>query len=156
MSVSGLFSNREGYTKNDVTGNRVDDRESVFGRGKFLWTPNDRNEIEFTTYAERSRDGGFALGFVDSLRSNSHHIAVDFEGDVDRDILSNSITWRHFGDTVDVTSISSFVSWDIDETSDFDFTPIDGVRRFTNESQDYFYQEIRVGSKGGKPRQPRG
>jgi iron complex outermembrane receptor protein len=151
LSLSGLYSERDGYTSNDITGNRLDDRRSTFGRAKLLWTPDDRNEFQFTTYAERSRDGAFALGFLDAIRSRPHHIAVDFEGAGDRDILSNALTWEHFGDTVEVTSISSYVDWDIDETTDFDFTPIDGIRRTTSESQDYFYQELRLASPVDAP-----
>jgi iron complex outermembrane receptor protein len=151
VTLSGLYSERDGYTKNDVTGNRVDDRRSTFGRGKLLFTPDDRNEFQFITYHERSRDGGFALGFLDRIRDRDHHIAVDFEGDADRDIASYALTWTHEADAFEVTSVSSYVDWDIDEQSDFDFSPIDGIRRTTEESQDYFYQEVRLASPDDAP-----
>ena len=151
ISVSGMYSERDGYTTNTVTGNRVDDRRSTFGRVKILFTPDDRNEIEYTIYNERSRDGGFALGFLTTLQTQPHTISEDFEGKADRDILSNSLTWNHHGENVDFVSISSYVDWDIDEESDVDFTPIDGIRRFTKESQEYFYQEFRISSASDKP-----
>lgn len=155
ISLSGLYSKRDGYTKNDFTGNRVNDRRSTFGRGKIVFTPDDRNVFEFTIYSERSRDGGFGLGFLDGFSSaiddRAHHISVDFEGRVDRDILSNALTWNYYGDDVEFTSISSYVDWDISEQSDFDFTEFDSVRRFTDASEDYFYQELRLSSPENAP-----
>lgn len=146
ISLSGMYSERDGYTTNTFTGNRVDDRRSTFGRAKILFTPDDRNDIEYTIYNERSRDGGFALGLLTTLQTQSHTISEDFEGKADRDILSNSLTWNHRGENVDFVSISSFVDWDIDEESDVDFSVVDGIRRETKESQEYFYQEFRVSS----------
>ena len=151
ISLSGMYSERDGYTTNTFTGNRVDDRRSTFGRAKILFTPDDRNEIEYTIYNERSRDGGFALGLLTTLQSQPHTISEDFEGKADRDILSNSLTWNHHGENVDFVSISSFVDWDIDEESDVDFSVVDGIRRETKESQDYFYQEFRISSASDKP-----
>ncbi len=151
ISLSGMYSEREGYTTNTTTGNDLDSRRSTFGRAKVMYTPDDRNTFEYTIYSERSRDGGFVLGFVDQLRAKSHHIAIDFEGDADRDILSNSLTWTHEGDDVDIVSVTSFVDWDISESSDFDFSAFDSVRRFTDASQEYFYQELRVASPADEP-----
>ena len=151
ISVSGLSSERDGYSTNTITGNRVDDRRSIFGRGKILFTPDDRNVFEFISYSERSRDGGFALGLLTTLESQPHTLSEDFEGKADRDILSNSLTWTHKGENVDFVSISSFVDWDIAEESDVDFSAIDGIRRITTESQEYFYQEIRFSSPDDKP-----
>ena len=153
ISLSGLYSERDGYTKNDFTGNRVDERRSTFGRGSILFTPDDRNDFRYTIYAERSRDGGFVLSDLAGLKSDPHHINQDFEGKADRDIVSNSFTWEHSGESVDITSISSYVDWDISEESDFDFSAFDAVRRFTDESQEYFYQELRIASAADSPLQ---
>ena len=146
LSVSGLFSSRDGYTTNTFTGNTVDDREAWFGRAQLLLTPDDRNEIRIGVYGERARDGGFALGDVSSLRNRSHRITSDFEGVVERDLVAPSVTWTHSGDSVEFTSITSFQDWDVLETADFDFSPIDGVRRRTSEDQQYFYEELRFAS----------
>lgn len=151
VSLSGEWTSRDGYTTNAVTGNKVDDRESTFGRGKILWSPDEHNDIEFTTYGERSRDGGFGLGFLPAIRADANTIAEDFEGRTNRNIWSNALTWTHRGDAIDITSISSYVDWKVDETSDFDFSPIDGVRRATKENEEYFYQELRVSSPEDAP-----
>ena len=88
----------------------------------------------------------FPGGASSAIDDRPHHSSVDFEGDVDRDIWSNALTWNYYGEDVQFTSISSYVDWDISEQSDFDFTEFDSVRRFTDESEEYFYQELRLSS----------
>lgn len=148
MSASGSYERRDGYTDNTFTGNDVDSRESTFGRAQLLWEPDERNSVRFVIYGEGTRDGGFVLSDVAGLRSNAFRISQDFEGQTNRDILAGSLVWNHYGDDFEFTSITSAQGWEIDETADFDFSQIDGVRRFTDESEDYGYQEFRVQSAG--------
>ncbi|MHC5002980.1 MAG: TonB-dependent receptor [Planctomycetota bacterium] len=151
IGLSGLYSKRDGYTINSFTGNDVDDRESFFGRGQLLWTPDDQNEFRFVLYGEESRDGGFVLSDLDGLHDRPHRIFQDFEGVSERDILSTSLTWNHYGEAVDFTSITAYVDWDILETSDFDFSAADAVRRRTEEDQDSISQEFRLASSEDAP-----
>jgi len=141
-----LSTRRDGYTKNDFTGNDVDDREAFFGRGSLLFEPTQDSELALGVFGERSRDGGFALSELEGLRDRPHRINQDFEGLSDRDVLSPSAVYRTHGSDYDFTSVSAYQHWDVLETSDFDFSPIDGVRRKTEEDQGYFYQELRVGT----------
>lgn len=141
-----LNSAREGYTENDFTGNRVDDRDAFFGRGRVLWNPSEESELDFSLFGERARDGGFVLSELDGLRANPHHINQDFEGLANRDVLNPALVYRLLGDELDFTSVTSFERWDVFETSDFDFSPIDGVQRRTKEDQRYLYQELRLGT----------
>jgi iron complex outermembrane receptor protein len=144
--VAVSFSERDGFTENDFTGNTVDDREAFFGRARLLWNPTESSELDFTVFGERARDGGFVLSELDGLRADSHHINQDFEGLADRDVVNPALVWRAFGDEVDFTSVSSWQSWDVLEISDFDFSTIDGVRRRSEEEQSYLYQEFRLGT----------
>jgi iron complex outermembrane receptor protein len=137
---------RDGYTKNDFTGNDVDSRDDWFGRGQALWAPDEENDVRFVVHGERARDGGFVLSELNGLRARPHHINQDFEGDVDRDVAAGTVTWNHRGTGSVLTSITSLTGSDIDETADFDFSPIDGVRRFTDENQTWLYQEVRLAS----------
>jgi iron complex outermembrane receptor protein len=152
MSVDASYEKRDGYTDNLATGNDVGYRESTFARMQFLWAPDDNNSIRFSFYGEGTRDGGFVLSNVGDqpgqpgLRSNPFQINQDFEGRADRDILAGSIVWNRYGENVDFVSITSAQMWDIDEASDSDFSQLDAVRRFTNEEEEYAYQEFRLQS----------
>lgn len=150
MSFSGLHAQRDGYTVNNFTGNDVDYRESFFGRGQILWTPSEQSEFRLTFFGETSDDGGFVLSELNRLRRDPHRINQDYEGVADRDLFGTALTWNYFGEDIDFVSISAFQDWEVFETSDFDFSPIDGIRRRTEESQSYFSQEFRVSSSADR------
>ncbi len=145
-SLSLLHSERDGFTTNRATGNDVDSRESLFGRAQVVFRPTEDSELRVSLYAERADDGGFVLAPLDGLRRNPFTIDQDFEGTVERDVTAPAITFTQFGDSFDFTSITAYTDWDVTETSDFDFTRIDGVRRRTTEDQSFFYQELRLNS----------
>lgn len=153
-NVGLLASARDGYTKNAVTGNRVDDREDLFGRSRVVFTPAEDSELELAFFGERARDGGFALNFLDGpdgLRERPHRIRQDFEGLTHRDVLQPSAVWRTHGDDYDFTSITAWQRQDVLELSDFDFSAIDGVRRRSEDQQRYVYEELRVGTSPDAP-----
>lgn len=143
LTVDVLHSKREGYSENIITGNDIDSRESTFGRANLYLTPGENSQLRLGIYSERSRDGGFALAPLSALELNPHEVFYDFEGVTERDVVAPSVLYEWFGDSGTFTSVSSYTDWDILETSDFDFTPIDGIRRTTTEDQQYFYQELR-------------
>ena len=143
---SALYSKRDGYTKNDFTGNRVDDREGFFAREQVVWRPDERSEVRLGVFGEDSNDGGFVLSELQGLRDRPHRMNQDFEGVAERDVIGPSLVWERSGEELDFTSISAYETWDVFESSDFDFSPFDFIRRRTEEEQDYVYQELRVGS----------
>ncbi|HEX6882868.1 MAG TPA: TonB-dependent receptor [Planctomycetota bacterium] len=155
-------SERDGFSDNRFSGNDVDDRHGSFGRGRLLYAPSASSELDFSLFGERARDGGFALNFLEDvpafgitgLRNESHQIDQDFEGKAERDVYSPALVWRVLGDQHDFTSVSAYQSWDALELSDFDFTPVDGVRRTARERQDYLYQELRFGTGADVARGP--
>lgn len=149
FSFSGLGLERDGFTKNDFTGNDVDFRDGLFGRAQWLTALGERSELRVTLFAESAEDGGFVLSDLQGLRQRPHRISQDFEGVTERDVVSPTVTFTRLGDEVDVTSITAFQTWDVLETSDFDFSPLDGVRRRTEEEQTYFSQELRLSSSEG-------
>jgi len=159
LTFTGFHSERDGYSTNELTGDRVDSRNGDFGRAQLFIEPGERSELKIGLYGERARDGGFALSFLEptsfvpggppfvgGLRDDPYTINQDFQGEIERDILAPSIDYTYNGDALEVVSISAYQDWDAFESSDFDFSPVDIVVRETNEAQDYFYQEVRVQS----------
>ena len=144
--LDAVYDERDGFTDNTFTGNDVDYRRGLFARGELLFTPDSDSELRLTMNADRSRDGGFVLGDLPTLKASPHKITQDFEGVAQRDLLSPALTWTRFGSDVDFVSITALQHWEVLETSDFDFSFIDGVRRRTEEKQNYVYQELRASS----------
>lgn len=141
-----LRTQREGYTQNDFTGHDVDDKDQLCSRLSLTWTPDAHWECDLTFTGERARDGGFVLGDLQEQRRNPRHIDQDFEGIADRNLAGLSLRATRHGDLVDFTSVSALQDVEIAETSDFDFSALDGVRRRSEETQRSYYQELRLGS----------
>ncbi len=151
FSFAGAYAERDGYTENRFLGEDVDHRESFFARTQVVLDTGLRSELRVTLYGESADDGGFALGSVEGFRDEPFVIDQDFDGVTERDVIAPTALWSYFGDGVDVTSITAYQDYDILETSDFDFSPLDAVRRRTEEEQSYFSQEVRVASAEDAP-----
>src|SRR5262249_10977195 len=77
-------SEREGFTRNDVTGHDLDYRSASFGKAQLLWLPNSSWEARLIVSGERARDGDYGLNDLAALRANPFHSSRDFEGRTDR------------------------------------------------------------------------
>jgi iron complex outermembrane receptor protein len=146
LSLSGVYTRREGYTVNDFDGSDVDDRDTIFGRGQLRLTPTENLEIVISVHGQVDRDGDFVLADLDELRQDPHRINHDYVGYTERDLYAPSVTIKRRGDRVETTSITAFTHWDADEKTDLDFTDLDLLRREVEEEQDQFFQELRWNS----------
>ena len=153
LGVSGAirYGQREGYTRNRITGNDVDSREAVTGKGQVLWTPSSIWETRFIVSGERARDGDYALSDLGGLRTNEFEVARDFEGHTDRDILATTVLVRRAGSGLNLTSTTGIVRWQTQDVTDLDYTPAPLVRRDNAEESGQFTQELRIASAANAP-----
>jgi len=85
------YTTRNGFTKNDVTGNDLDSRSALFGKGQILWKPDTRWEARAMFNGERARDGDYALNDLAAVRANPFHASRNVEGFTHRDILAQTV-----------------------------------------------------------------
>jgi iron complex outermembrane receptor protein len=146
ISLAAGRGERDGYTKNDVTGRTIDDRSTTLGKVQVLWAPSPSWEARAIVNHERARDGDYALQDLGSLRSNPFHAARDFEGHTDRDVTSTTVLARHASQRVVLTSTTGVVRWNSEDATDLDYTPLPLVTRTNNEKAWQFTQEVRLAS----------
>ena len=153
VGVSGAirYGQREGYTRNRITGNDVDSRDAITGKGQVFWTPSSIWETRFIVSGERARDGDYALSDLGGLRTNEFEVARDFEGHTDRDILATTVLARRAGSQVNLTSTTGIVSWQTQDVTDLDYTPAPVARRDNTEESMQFTQELRIASAANAP-----
>jgi iron complex outermembrane receptor protein len=151
VGLSYGHAERDGFTVNDVTGNLLDSRSADFGKAQVLWAPTPKWEARAIVYGERARDGDYALNDLGALRSRPFHAARDFEGRTGRDVWSATALVRREGARVSFSSTSGYVSWDTEETTDLDYSPIPLMTRANAEDAWQFTQEFRVASAAGAP-----
>ena len=141
-----LYSRRNGYTVNDLTGNDLDSRSAVSGKAQLLWTPSSVWEARVIVTGERARDGDYALSDLGGLRRNPFRTARNFEGHTDRDILGTTLLTRRVGERVHLSTTTGFVRWNTLDATDLDYTPLPLVTRENAEKSVQFTQEVRLAS----------
>lgn len=144
-------SQRDGFTRNDVTGHPVDSRDATFGKAQFLYTPSASWDMRFIYTGERARDGDYALNDLGSLRQNPFHTARDFEGHTNRDLNAATFIARHENSRMSFTSTTGFVHWKTDDLTDLDYTPLPLLTRANAEKDSQFTEEARVASAPAAP-----
>ncbi|MEZ5287620.1 MAG: TonB-dependent receptor [Vicinamibacterales bacterium] len=142
---------RDGYTTNDVTGNDLDSRSATFGKAQLMWVPQQNWEARVLVSAERDRDGDYGLVDLGLARSQPFHVQRDFEGYTHRDVRSTTVMLRGEGDRVTFTSSTGFVSWQTEDATDLDYSPLPLATRNNREEALQFTQEIRAASPMNAP-----
>jgi iron complex outermembrane receptor protein len=151
VGLSYGHGERDGFTVNDVTGHLLDSRSADFGKAQLLWVPTPAWEARAIVYGERARDGDYALNDLDELRSRPFHAARDFEGQTNRNLWSATALVRREGKRVSFSSTTGYVSWDTDDKTDLDYSPMPLITRANAEDQRQFTQEFRAASAPGAP-----
>lgn len=151
VSVAAGRQQREGYTRNTITGNDVDFRDGTFAKAQLLLTPVQTWEARVIYSHEHSRDGDFALGDLDSIRQNPFQVARDFEGFTDRDINATTVNLRGSGERIAIDATTGFVKWKTDDATDLDYTPLALATRTNTERDFQFTQEFRLASPQNAP-----
>jgi iron complex outermembrane recepter protein len=149
--VAAGYATRDGYTKNELTGHRLDDREAVFGRGQVVWPEAGPWSFRLSAGGERDRDGDYALGDLSAIRANPHHVQHDFEGRTDRDLAQPVFTAARRGEQADFASVTAFQWWRSHDVTDLDESPADLIRRDNEEQQQAWIEELRWSSPADAP-----
>jgi iron complex outermembrane receptor protein len=145
------YGQRDGFTKNSVTGRRLDDREGFGAKGQLYFKSSGPWQAHLVIAGERDRDGDYTLGDLASIRSNPFTVSRDFEGKQERNIFSTAFTARREGARMTLTSTTGIVDWDTRDTTDLDYTPFPAVTRDNSENARQFTQEVRVASSPSAP-----
>ncbi len=152
-SLSGGYTTREGYTRNDYSGHDLDRREATSSRVQLYLPEQACWDFRLSLTTEQDRDGDYTLYNLDSLRAQPHHVQHDYEGYNDRDLAQPVFTAQRHGDRVDFTSITGYQWWQTDERTDLDTNPADIQRKYTREEFHAWTEELRLASPADQPLQ---
>jgi len=146
LSASGAFSyaSRDGFTVNDITGDDLDSRGAISGKGQLLWLPAQNWEARVIVSGEHAEDGDYGLNDLDALRERSHHSSRDYEGFTDRNVFGTTIQTAHKGSRFNFSTTTGFVRWTTEDSTDLDYSALPLITRLNNEKAFQFTQEVRI------------
>lgn len=153
LGLSGLFSRREGFFNNQVTGNSPDDRETLAGRAQLRWTPSERVDVTLGASAERFRDGGVITRPI-SAPGDLYDVKLDQDGSNRQDGHTFSLRAAWTGEHLKVVSVTTRRDWRQDIRGDFDYAeffsgnnfPLNGLTGFSSPDVQQWAQELRFES----------
>jgi iron complex outermembrane recepter protein len=149
-SLSGSYLQREGYTRNDLLDEDVDSLDRLAGRSKLRWLASDALELSFSIYADRDRDGGYALTTLDRLIAKPYHVQHSFSGSHEREMMIYDLQARYTSPSVELLSISAYRDWENRDRYDQDFSPADISAMYDKDRLQGFSQELRAASRGDR------
>jgi iron complex outermembrane recepter protein len=151
LGIAFGHAQRDGFTRNIVTGNDLDSRDATSAKAQLLWTPASNWEARLIVNGERARDGDYALQDLESLRARPHQAMRDFEGFTNRDLFSTTVLTRREGSRIAFSSTTGFVRWKTEDQTDLDYTQLPLATRNNAEEDFHFTQEVRVASAAAAP-----
>ncbi len=147
--LDGSFLRRDGYTRNTFLNEDADALNRLSGRAKIYWLPSDDLEMVFSVYADRDRDGGYALSDMDSL--NPYRVQHSQSGSHEREIQILDLQARYQAADIELVSISAFRNWRNRDEYDRDFSPADIQSLYDIHRLRGFSQEFRIVSQERTP-----
>jgi len=161
----------DGYMDNDFTGKSEPRRRDWVGRGTVVWTPREDLEVTFKgEYGRNNMEGGFAqitkaspllTTLVHSIDPKAEFVLNDtksgpgtkapFDSEYDKgDTYNGTVTVNWDIGGFALTSVSSYVGYDLKYSFDSDFTPLNLVQQLWNQHWNTWAQEVRLASPTGR------
>ena len=151
LSFAAGKQQRDGFTENVITGNKIDSRDGTFTKAQVMFLPTANWEARVIHAYERDRDGDYALGDLSAIRTAPFNVARDFEGFTNRDINNTTVNLRGIGQNLSIESTTGFITWNTEDQTDLDYTPLPLARRANLEDSTQFTQQIRISSPNNAP-----
>ncbi len=151
IGVAAGKQQRDGFTRNTITGHDIDSRDGTFAKAQALFLPNANWEARVIYAYERNRDGDYALGDLSAIRRAPFRVSRDYEGFTNRDISNTTVNLRGTGQNVAIESTTGFIKWKTDDSTDLDYSPLPLATRSNLEQDTQFTQEVRLASPENAP-----
>ncbi len=151
ISFAGGTQRRDGFTRNTVTGNDLDSRNGTFAKAQLLFQPNANWEGRVIYAHERNRDGDYALGDLNAIRTTPFSVSRDFEGFTNRNINNTTINLRGIGQNLSIESTTGIIRWNTEDETDLDYSPMPLAVRSNLEKDTQLTQQIRIASPDNAP-----
>lgn len=148
LSLTGYYKRHNGYFVNDETGDRADDSESGGARLKLEWLISSKLTAKVFSHFENTSQSAFPY-----MNLASGRIENDFPGSYNRDLYTNGLSLRYFGNgySLNYTAGYQFAKDRMKVDQDFSPESIFTLNQFQKEHA--LSQELTLKSENDHPYQ---
>jgi iron complex outermembrane receptor protein len=152
FSIAGLYSDKDGFIENTMTGDDVNDRERWFGRVHLRWTPVDDLDISLIASRLEYDDGGPNMNMGENGAAmfglpapEDRKVTSNLEGwdKSSSDSQSLKITYD-ISDSLTVTSVTARRIHNDYRAGDYDFSPATLMHSDQDSEYSKVSQELRL------------
>ena len=152
FGIAGLYSDKDGYIENTMTGDDVDDRERWFGRAHLRWTPMDKLDISLIASRLEYDDGAPNMNMGENGAAmfglpapEDRKVTSNLEGENNDSNDSQSLKIAYdISDSLTLTSITTNWMYENDSFADFDFSPATLMHADKDNEYSKISQELRL------------
>jgi iron complex outermembrane receptor protein len=151
IGFSGSYSERDGFIRNPLLDNLIDDRQSLLLLPQLRWTPSENWDISFSGSYEQYNDGGGAFVPLDDIETTEFSLNSNGLQTVRVDSQALRVSYKN--DRINFTSITArrFQGQDINKV-DLDYSPKDYLIARRQRDITQYSQEFRLQSASGQGR----
>ncbi len=162
-AVSGFYDGTNGYLANQYNGERADSYDEFGGRGRLLWKPTDRWQVDFIADYQYTHQNGFAYGQVVTkdmigsasitspyyaLKAGTQDPNTNRQGTYRRNMLNTGVGAKYVGKSFEFNSMTTYQLLDDDMLMDIDYMPKDYMYMQEKQLQNSLTQELTFKSRG--------
>jgi iron complex outermembrane receptor protein len=158
FSIAGQHSQEDGFIKNTVTGDTVDDREHWSGKAGLRWTPTDQLDILLITSRLEYDDGEVRMNLGEAgaamfglATPENRKVSLNIEGHNKSTSDAQSLKIKYdLSNSLTMTSVTGKRVYDDIALADFDFSPMTLMHTAKDNEYSKIFQELRLDSSGEK------
>ncbi|MGL5683434.1 MAG: TonB-dependent receptor [Marinifilaceae bacterium] len=147
---AGAYNKSDGFITNLFDGSKSAGSMSYDMRYQGEVVSKKRTKLMFGVNYNKSDDGGYAYGAIDSLNVNPYDVNYNMPMHYKRDLLTSYANVRVLFDHASVSSMTSYSFSKDDQDLDADFTYLDVFNNHKESKQDLFTQEFVAQCATGK------
>ncbi|MFW6225135.1 MAG: TonB-dependent receptor [Bacteroidota bacterium] len=147
-SVNLNYIQKDGFFKNEYSGNKVDEMYSTGSRFRLAWKLSDNSTVENITFFETSEQGGYPYAIYKTETQSAGPVNYNEESGYKRDLLSSALVYKYTKKRFDIQVTGSFQYMDDKNSIDQDFTEKSQFYVVQEQFHNIFSQEIIAKGKG--------
>lgn len=142
VKASGSYNLRDGYNLNKEVDKYIDSRNDLTGKFQLRYFPISALDVQIQFMAEKTDDGGYAYGHLDSLAKNPYVVNYNADSYYTRDMYNGSLRLSYDAGRFQLNSVTGWQYYKDQQQVDQDFTPRDLYAVKNASDQTLYTQEI--------------